>query len=106
MNNTIFVGLDLHNAVISVAIAEGARGGEVRCFGPIPNRADHVGELVERLSSSGRRLLFCYEAGPCGYSLHRQLTALGHECIVVAPSLGAGRIYAAKKGWTLPYRRS
>ncbi|MFH1570482.1 MAG: IS110 family transposase, partial [Gemmatimonadota bacterium] len=33
------------------------------------------------------RLRFCYEAGPCGYDLYRQLTAMGHECMVVAPSL-------------------
>jgi transposase len=39
----------------------------------------------ERLSS--QRLRFCYEAGPCGYGLHRQIKALGHECVVVAPSL-------------------
>ncbi len=30
---------------------------------------------------------FCYEAGPCGYVLQRQIQALGCECIVVAPSL-------------------
>lgn len=35
----------------------------------------------------GRRLHFCYEAGPCGYGLFRQLSELGHDCIVVAPSL-------------------
>ena len=33
------------------------------------------------------RLRFCYEAGPCGYGIQRQLTAAGHECVVVAPSL-------------------
>jgi transposase len=32
-------------------------------------------------------LLFCYEAGPCGYGLYRQLTEAGHDCQVVAPSL-------------------
>ena len=32
-------------------------------------------------------LRFCYEAGPCGYGVYRQLTAMGHECTVVAPSL-------------------
>src|SRR5262249_32685368 len=26
-------------------------------------------------------------AGPCGYGIQRQLSAHGHECIVVAPSL-------------------
>src|SRR3954463_3708506 len=35
----------------------------------------------------GGMLRFCYEAGPCGYGIQRQLTTAGHECIVVAPSL-------------------
>jgi transposase len=29
----------------------------------------------------------CYEAGPCGHGLYRQIVALGHDCTVVAPSL-------------------
>ena len=33
------------------------------------------------------RLRFCYEAGPCGYGIQRQLSTAGHECVVVAPSL-------------------
>jgi transposase len=32
-------------------------------------------------------LRFCYEAGPCGYGIQRQLSAAGHGCVVVAPSL-------------------
>ena len=32
-------------------------------------------------------LNLCYEAGPCGYGLYRQVKALGHDCEVVAPSL-------------------
>ena len=35
----------------------------------------------------GGELSFCYEAGPCGYGLQRQLSGLGHDCVVVAPSL-------------------
>jgi transposase len=48
-----------------------------------------VVKLVERLSRAfgGEVLLFCYEAGPCGYGLYRQLLALGQDCQVVAPSL-------------------
>src|SRR5262249_57245895 len=30
---------------------------------------------------------FCYEAGPCGYGIQRQLSASGYDCVVVAPSL-------------------
>jgi len=33
------------------------------------------------------RLHFCYEAGPTGYGLHRQLTGLGHVCDVVSPTI-------------------
>jgi len=87
MQNSIYVGLDVHKATVSVAIAEGGRGGEVRSIGTVVNDAGQISKLVERLSKGGRELQFCYEAGPCGYGLHRQLTGLGHDCIVVAPSL-------------------
>src|SRR5262245_63280265 len=30
--------------------------------------------------------MFCYEAGPTGYELYRQIKNFGHECIVAAPS--------------------
>ena len=43
--------------------------------------------MAARLSKGGRRLSLCYEAGPCGYGLHRLLTSRGHSCVVVAPSL-------------------
>jgi transposase len=59
----------------------------VRHWGTIPNRADHVRKLAEKLGSDERLLHFCYEAGPCGYGLYRQLIELGHDCVVVAPSL-------------------
>jgi transposase len=29
----------------------------------------------------------CYEAGPCGYVIYRQLAKLGIDCVVVAPSM-------------------
>jgi putative transposase len=35
-------------------------------------------------------VLHAYEAGGCGYGLHRQLTRLGHDCVVVAQSQDAG----------------
>src|SRR5689334_4119081 len=43
--------------------------------------------LATKLSRVGNALRFCYEAGPCGYGIQRQLTLAGHDCIVVAPSL-------------------
>lgn len=81
-----YVGLDVHKETIAVSIAE-ADGGEVRYLGEVPNTADSVVKLVKRLGKEGARLSFCYEAGPCGYGLHRQLRDLGQDCQVVAPSL-------------------
>jgi transposase len=87
MHDNSFIGLDVHKATLSIAIAQGARGGEVRRYGTSSHRPDHVRKLVERLCLDGRRLHFCYEAGPCGYGLFRQLSEMGHDCIVMAPSL-------------------
>lgn len=87
MQNSTFIGLDVHKATISVAVARGERGGEVRHWGSVPHRPDHVRKLVEKLAADGSLLHFCYEAGPCGYGLHRQLVEAGHDCIVIAPSL-------------------
>ena len=60
MQKSVFVGLDVHKSTISVAIAHGGRCSEVRHWGTIPNRADHVRKLAEKLSAGGRRLYFCY----------------------------------------------
>ncbi|RBR03506.1 hypothetical protein FVER53590_28981 [Fusarium verticillioides] len=43
--------------------------------------------VIQRITAKFDRVHFCYEAGPTGYGLHRLIRSLGHECIVVAPSL-------------------
>jgi transposase len=62
-------------------------GGEVREYGRIANTEGALDRLMRRLGGEGVRLRFCYEAGPCGYGIQRHLSAHGHECVVVAPSL-------------------
>jgi transposase len=60
---------------------------DVREHGKIANTAAAVTALAAKLARGGNELRFCYEAGPCGYGIQRQLTAAGYECVVVAPSL-------------------
>ena len=72
---------------IAVAVAEGGRGGEVRELGDLLEPPRSLEKLVARLGRAIGVVSFCYEAGPCGYGLYRQLIGLGHDCIVVAPSL-------------------
>ena len=82
-----FIGLDTSKLRNAVAIADGVRCGEVRFLGEIENSAAATTKLVRKLAAKYRRLTFCYEAGPTGYGLYRQVKSLGHECMVVAPSL-------------------
>jgi transposase len=82
-----YVGLDVHKEGIVVALAEGGLRGEVRDYGRIANTVTALQRLVRKLDHQEVQLRFCYEAGPCGYGIQRQLSAAGHDCIVVAPSL-------------------
>lgn len=86
MEECKFIGLDVHKETIAVSIADG-EGGDARYLGEVSNTPDSIVKLVKRLRKEGTKLLFCYEAGPCGYGLHRQLQDLGQDCRVVAPSM-------------------
>jgi len=82
-----FIGIDAAKSRNAIAIAEAGREGEIRYLGEVEATPQSMRKVVARLAAKYQRLHFCYEAGPTGYGLYRQLTALGHDCIVVAPSL-------------------
>lgn len=84
MSKVRFIGLDVHAETIAVAMAEPT--GEVRAVGVIPNRPESIRKLVKKLGPA-EQLRVCYEAGPTGYVVYWQLTALGVTCEVVAPTL-------------------
>ena len=79
-----FLGLDVHAETIAVAVAE--PNGEARSLGTIANREDSIRKFIRKLGSP-EQLRACYEAGPTGFVLYWQLTQLGVDCAVVAPSL-------------------
>src|SRR5260370_5222280 len=70
--------MDVHKATIAVSVAD-ANGGEVRYVGEIANTPEAIEKLVRQLRKGDAHLSFCYEAGPCGYGIHRQLSDLGWD---------------------------
>jgi transposase len=87
MNKRVhYIGLDVHKETIAVAIApEGDT--EVRDYGIIGGTLDALDKVIKKLQQPGVELRFVYEAGPCGYVIHRHLKKKGLPCAVVAPSL-------------------
>lgn len=69
---------------MAVAVAE--QDGTVRSMGTIANNPEAIARLFRKLGDKAT-LNVCYEAGPCGYVLYWQVLKLGHECVVVAPTL-------------------
>ncbi|RPJ41507.1 MAG: IS110 family transposase [Candidatus Latescibacterota bacterium] len=81
-----FVGMDVHKKMVQVALL--APGHREPVEWQEPNESAAVQRLARRLvRESGGDLLACYEAGPTGYALQRQLRAAGVPCQVIAPSL-------------------
>jgi transposase len=75
------LGLDVHAEQITVC---------QQTEGLVPQPAQRKSwaglfALVQKLLALGFRVYSCYEAGPCGYGLHRALTALGVINYVVVP---------------------
>jgi transposase len=86
-STTLYVGLDVHKDSIAVAYVAQEHGVEVTYLGTSGTRHVDIDQLVRKLQSKAKHLVFVYEAGPCGYWLYRYLTQKGYDCWVVAPSL-------------------
>ena len=84
---TLYVGLDVHKASIAVAYVAQEHGAEVISLGTIGTRQADIDQLIRKLPSKAKHLVFVYEAGPCGSWRSRDLRKKGYDCWVVAPSL-------------------
>ena len=82
-----FVAFDVVKLKHAVTIAEGGRSGEVRFIGEIENKPATIERTIKTLDERYAPLHLCFEAGPTGYGLCRQVRDLGHDCMVVSPSL-------------------
>ena len=86
-DTTVFVGLDVHKESIVAAYSVGL--GEVQSLSNIGVRECDLDKLCTRMQSKALKVVFVYEAGPCGYGLHRYLIRKGFPCTACAPSLMA-----------------
>ena len=82
-----FVRFDTAKKKHAVAIADVGRAGEIRYLGEIDSSPAAVERMIRKLAGRYEELHFCYEAGPTGYGLYRQVRTLGHHCSGVAPTL-------------------
>jgi transposase len=80
-----YVGLDVHKEKIMIAIAEAGRRPPLY-YGEIANTEEAIAKAIRKVVGQ-EDVAFCYEAGPCGYGIYRQITNMGYRCDVVAPSL-------------------
>lgn len=80
----IWLGLDVHKAIIAACWF--VDSSEVPHIESIPNTPKALRSLISRLGKEGE-VRACYEAGPCGYEVKRQLDGMGVRCDVIAPSL-------------------
>ena len=78
---TIKLGLDVHaDTIVVVRILDHSSPQPAQKFTPARFR-----EWVKSQLAQASQVHSCYEAGPFGYGLHRELVALGVENVVVQP---------------------
>ena len=83
---TTYVGIDAHKRDLFVAMLIGTRTTPLTWT--VPNQPEAVRRLARKLEREGSGPVHvCYEAGPCGYALQRQLTTARVSCQVIAPAL-------------------
>jgi len=83
-----WVGLDAHKRAISVAVLSPGQAAVQEWT--VENKLAAIRRLLKTLvrGADGGEVRCCYEAGPCGYALQRQMESEGPViCEVIAPAL-------------------
>jgi transposase len=85
-NITTYVGVDAHKKDLFIAMLVGDHTTPVTW--QVANEPNAVRRLVRKLEREAPGpVQMCYEAGPCGYALQRQVTTPRVSCQVIAPGL-------------------
>ena len=83
---TTYVGVDAHKKDLFIAMLVGDHTTPVTW--QLANEPNAVRRLVRKLERDAPGpVRMCYEAGPCGYALQRQVTTSRVSCQVIAPAL-------------------
>ena len=87
MQGSTFVGLDVHKRWINVAVL--LPGNDTPAEWRIANEAQAIRKMLRRVADQAPSdVRYCYEAGPCGYALQRQIISWSDaSCMLIAPSL-------------------
>jgi transposase len=83
-HGSTLLGLDVHKLTIAAGVL--VPDADVAVVDQIASDQESVRRFVGRFTDR-HHLVACYEAGPTGYELARDLRAMGVRCEVVAPSL-------------------
>lgn len=84
MKSTIIIAFDQHAATTVAAVL--LPGQRTAALHPLTSESATIVRFVARVGRQGT-VQCCYEAGPCGFELHRAMTAASIPCEVIAPAL-------------------
>ena len=85
MNSLIYVGMDVHKETIAIAIFRD-NNRNVEFEKTIRNEPGQIKRFFKRLKDKEGNIISCYEAGPTGFTIYRQLEEMEITCLVAAPS--------------------
>jgi transposase len=86
MESVTYVGMDVHKETIAIAVMQDD-SRDIAYERGIRNDVGKIKRFFTKLKEKESIILACYEAGPTGYALYRQLTEMGIQCVIAAPSL-------------------
>jgi len=85
-NSITYVAMDTHKKQHRVALVY-PNNEEILEFS-VKNAPAELRKMVGKIRRNAPgKVIFCYEAGICGFTLQRRIEALGCKCSVIAPSL-------------------